>query len=306
MLRSSIQVVSCSTKTPFEVYHHILCRNKSKSSTAKKPSRRITLTPLPSQPPPPPSLFPSPNSSGANSGWKSNPAFTNHSPASEATPPSLSEERRLLKEERSRRRQKHGSRTAPPLQRDSGGTHKPSPTTCGATGRDKRSLSAQKGQQVKDQSTARHHGRNSEENGIDLKISSHSIFELNCGTEYYSKKSDLSNARMNPSCNALSGQRSISTLTSADATASRAPLTSTPMLSKGCGQSLLSHVSSSSVTHRDALDLLSNHYATLITGETFLLGSEYKCIAQPKLLRGYSYIQCTRNFIVKDMRRWSY
>ena len=189
--------------------------------------------------------------------------FTNHSPASEATPPSLSEERRLLKEERSRRRQKHGSRTAPPLQRDSG-SHKPSLTASGATGRDKRSLSGQRGQQVKGQSIARHHGRSLEENGIDLKISSHSIFELNHGTEYYSKKSDLSYARMDPSCNAESGQRSISTLTSA----SRAPLTSTPMPSKGCGQSLLSHVSSSSVTHQDALDLLSNHYATLITGET--------------------------------------
>ena len=247
------------------VYHHVLIifRNKSKSSTAKKPSRRITLTPLPSQPPPPPSLFPSPNSSGGNNSWKSNPVFTNHSPASEATPPSLSEERRLLKEERSRRRQKHGSRTAPPLQRDSG-THKP-PTASGATGRDKRSMSAQRGQQVKGQSTSRHHGRNSEENGIDLKISSHSIFELNHGTEYYSKNSDLSYARMDPSCNAVSGQRSISTLTSA----SRAPLTSTPMPSKGCGQNLPRHVSSSSVTHQDALDLLSSHYATLITGETW-------------------------------------
>jgi hypothetical protein len=223
-----------------------------------KPSRRITLTPLPSQPPSHFSSPSTPNSSGANNSWKSNPAFTNHSTASEATPLSLSEERRLLKEERSRRRQKHGSRTAPSSQRDSG-THKPSPSsTCSAAGRgDKRSMSAQRGQQVKGQSAARHHGGNLEVNGIDLKISNHSIFELNHGME--SKKDDLSSvmsSRMEPSYNAVSGQRSTSTLIA----------TSTPLPSKGCGQTL-SHASPSSVTNRDALDLISNHYATLITGD---------------------------------------
>ena len=138
-------------------------------------------------------------------------------------------------------------------------------------------MSAQRGQQVKGQSTARHHGRNLEENCIDLRISSHLIFELNHGTEYYSKKSDLSNAmsrsRMDPSYNAVSGQRSISTLnatTSASTTASQPPHTSTPMPSNGCGQGLLNHASPSSVTHQDSLDLLSNHYASLITGETYI------------------------------------
>ena len=148
-------------------------------------------------------------------------------------------------------------------------------------------MSAQRGQQVKGQSTARHRGRNSEENGIDLKISSHSIFELNHGTECYSKKSNLSNAlssRMDPLCNAVSGQRSISTLTSAGATASRAPLTSTPMPSKGCGQNLPSHVSSSSVTHQDALDLLSSHYATLITGETYYTGLQIQMHSSTKII----------------------
>lgn len=228
-----------------------------------KPSRRITLTPLPSQPPPHFSSPSTPNSSGANNSWKSNPAFTNHSTASEATPLSLSEERRLLKEERSRRRQKHGSRTAPISQRDSGAP-KPSPSTCSDISRgDKRSISAQRGQQVKDQSAARLHGRSLEVNGIDLRISNHSIFELNQGTES-SKKDDLSNAmssRMDPSNNAVSGQRSISTLIA----------TSTPLPSKGCGQAL-SHASPSSVTHQDALELLSNHYATLITGDPYFIG----------------------------------
>ena len=170
------------------------------------------------------------------------------------------------------------------MQRDSG-THKPS-TASGANGRDKRSISAQRGQQVKGQSTSRHHGRSSEENGIDLKISSHSIFELNHGAEYYSKKSDLSYARMDPSCNAGSGQRSISTLTSAGAAASRTPLTSTPMPSKGCGQSLPSHVSSSSVTHQDTLDLISSHYATLITGETYCTGLQIQMHSSTKIIKG--------------------
>ena len=218
-----------------------------------KPGRRITLTPLPSQPPPLSHFSSSPNSSG--NCWKSNPVFTNHSMASESPPASLSEERRLLKEERSRRRQKHGSRTAPPSQRDSG-IRKPSPSaTCNTTARDKTSMSAQRGQQFKGQSLNRYHGDSSAVTGIDLKISTHSIFELNHGRNS-TKRNDTSNS--------VSDQRSISTLSAAtSATTGWLPLTSTPLPSRGCSQ-VLSHAS---VTHQDALDLLSGHYATLIAGK---------------------------------------
>lgn len=221
-----------------------------------KPGRRITLTPLPSQPPPLSHFSSSPNSSG--NCWKSNPVFTNHSMASESPPPSLSEERRLLKEERSRRRQKHGSRTAPPSQRESD-IRKPSPTAtmCNTTARDKTSVSAQRGQQFKGQSSNRHHGDSSAVTDIDLKISTHSIFELNRGRN---------SAKRNDTSNSVSNQRSISTLSAAaSTTTSRLPLTSTPLPSRGCGQ-ILSHASPSSVTHQDALDILSSHYATLIAG----------------------------------------
>ena len=247
-------------------------RNKLKSPMAK-PGRRITLTPLPSQAQPPSlSLFSSPTPPGNSNFWKSNPAFTNHCTAFESAPPSLSEERKLLKEERSRRRQKHGSRTAPPSQRDAAGIRKTSPTTattCNATARDKTSMSAQRGQQVKGQSLNRHCSGPSKVNDIDLKISNHSIFELHHGAK--SKRSDLSSAAssmMDTSYKAVSGQRSIPTLSAT--TTRRVPLTSTPLPSKGCGQ-ILSHASPSSVTHQDALHLLSDHYATLITGEPVII-----------------------------------
>ena len=235
-------------------------------SPIAKPGRRITLTPLPSQSP---SLshFPSPNSSGSS--WKSNPAFTNHFTSSESAPPSLSEERRLLKEERSKRRHKHGNRTAPPSQRDAG-VRKPSTTSTTTYTRDKTgSMSSQRGQQFKSQSATWHHGGSLEENGLDMKISSHSIFELNRSSrgKNTTKNNNSSNSmsRMDSTYNSLSGQRSISTLSAASAT-SRLPLTSTPLPSRGCGQRL-GHTSPSNVTHPDALDLLSGHYATLITGE---------------------------------------
>ena len=232
-------------------------------SPIAKPGRRITLTPLPSQSP---SLshFPSPNSSGSS--WKSNPAFTNHFTSSESAPPSLSEERRLLKEERSKRRHKHGNTTAPPSQRDAG-VRKPFTT---ARTRDKTgSMSSQRGQQFKSQSATWHHGGSLEENGLDMKISSHSIFELNRSSrgKNSTKNSNFSNStsRMDSTYNSLSGQRSISTLSAASGT-SRLPLTSTPLPSRGCGQDL-GHASPSNVTHSDALYVLSGHYATLITGE---------------------------------------
>ena len=231
-----------------------------------KPGRRITLTPLPSQPPPLSHFSSLQNSSG--NCWKSNPAFTNHSTASDSPPPSLSEERRLLKEERSRRRHKHGSRTAPPLQRDPG-IRKPSPTaTCNTTVRDKSLMLAQRGQQFKGQSLNRHHGDSSAVAGIDLKISTHSIFELNHGRNS-TKRNDAMSSRMIASYDVASDQRSISTLSAAASSASdRLPLTSTPLPSKGCGQ-ILSHASPSGVTHQDALELLSGHYAILIAGEYY-------------------------------------
>ena len=236
-------------------------------SPVAKPGRRITLTPLPSQPPPLSHFSASPNSSG--NCWKSNPAFTNHFTASESSPSSLSEERRLLKEERSRRRQKHGSRTAPPLQRDAG-VRKPSPTTTtyNSTARNKVSISAQRGQQFKGHSSTGHHGGSLEVNVIDLKISTHSIFELNHGRNS-SKRNDFSrtmSSRMDASYEAMSGQRSISTLSATN----QPPVTSTPLPTRECSQ-YLSHASPSNVTHQDALDLLSSHYATLITGKYHII-----------------------------------
>ena len=115
---------------------------------------------------------------------------------------------------------------------------------------------AQRGQQVKGLSANEHRGGNLKMNGIDLKISSHSIFELNCGMKS-PKRNDFSDT-------AVSDQRFISTLSTANA--SRPPFTTTLLPSKGCGQ-VLSHTSPTSVTHRDSLDLLSTRYANLITGE---------------------------------------
>ena len=146
----------------------------------------------------------------------------------------------------------------PPSQRDSG-IRKPSPSVmCNTTARDKTSMSAQRGQQFKGQSLNRHHGDSLAVTGIDLKISTHSIFELNHGRN---------STKTNDTSNSVSDQRSISTLSAAtSATTSRLPLTSTPLPSRGCGQ-VLSHASPSSVTHQDALELLSGHYAILIAGK---------------------------------------
>ena len=197
-------------------------RNKLKSPVAK-PGRRITLTLLPYQPPSLSPHFPSPSSTNSSgnitSSSKSNPAFTNHSTAFESAPPSLSEERRLLKEERSRRRQKHGSRTAPPSQRDAG-IRKPSPSVAAprnVTARDKRSMSAQRGQQVKVRvQMGTMAARSLEANGIDFRISSHSIFELNCEMKL-PERQDSSKAVSSRMDSAMSGHRSISTLSVANA-----------------------------------------------------------------------------------------
>ena len=243
-----------------------VCRSKMKGLAAK-PGRRITLTPLPSQPP---SLsnFSAPNSS-LGSCWKSNPAFTNHFTSSEAAAPSsLSEERRLLKEERSRRRQKYGSKTTSSSQRDFG-IRKPLPTSCNTStvsARDKSSMLSERGQWVNGQSSSSPSDGRLERSGIDLKIATHSIFEFS-SSSHGSNPSPNYSSKMDPSYqNALSGQRSISTLNSISST-DQPPLTSTPLPSRAGGQSLY-QVSPFNVAHRDSLDLLSNHYANLIKSES--------------------------------------
>ena len=84
-----------------------ICRLKAKGSSAKR-GRRITLTPLPSQPA---SSNHFSSTSSPDNCWKTNPAFTNHFTLSEK-PTSLSEEKRLLQLERTKRRQKYGSKSA--------------------------------------------------------------------------------------------------------------------------------------------------------------------------------------------------
>ena len=233
-----------------------------KSATAK-PGRRITLTPLPFQPPSL-STFSTPNSS-PGSCWKSNPAFANHFTASEATAPSssLSEERRMLKEERSRWRQKHGNKMTSSSLRPSS-----------ASASDKPSMSSGRGQQVKGQSSS----SPLEGSGIDEKIATHSIFQFSSSSRGRNTSTNSSSlnysSKMDPSYqDTVSGQRSISTLSSISST-SHPPLTSTPPLSmvvsRGCGQSAC-QTSLLNVTHRDSLDLLSNHYADLINSESHVI-----------------------------------
>ena len=92
----------CQTRVHYSdlmITFHI-CRLKAKGSSAKR-GRRITLTPLPSQPASS-NHFSSTNS--PDNCWKTNPAFTNYFTSSEK-PTSLSEEKRLLQLERSKRRQ---------------------------------------------------------------------------------------------------------------------------------------------------------------------------------------------------------
>ena len=262
-------------------------RTKGRNSSAK-PGRRITLTPLGSQQLPSLHQFSSTTTSG--NCWKTNPAFTNHFTSSES-PASLSEERKLLQQERSRRRQKHGNRTAP-TQRDV--FHKPGMTTrdhsnsfCTEGGKSQVPMKADKGNsghmhrslpvsqkgQYSGQSVIKevghHHRSREEEASLDHRLSNHSIFELNSSArgKHSTHSANRSHSqhsaptsRIESTHSATLGQGSLSLH---DASLNHPPLTSTPLLSVDCGHV---QVSPAEVTHWDTLDLLSGHYASLITG----------------------------------------
>ena len=130
-----------------------------------KPGRCITLTPLPSQPPflSPhfPSLSPSNSSGNITSSWKSNPAFTNHSTAFESALP-LSPKREGCLKKRDREDGRNMAAEPHHLRRETlvlvNLLFQYIAAMRNATARDKSSMSARRGQQVKGQSTNGHHG----------------------------------------------------------------------------------------------------------------------------------------------------
>lgn len=261
---------------------------KEKSPLAK-PGRRITLTPLTS-PAPATNHFSSPSAS--ENCWKTNPAFTNQLTSSEQPSNCLSEERKLLQQVRSRRKPRHGSRTAPTHRdafRKAGTTnsrdHASSWLRGGETQRERGAIKTDRGRGGCKSASLTRNGQSSgqsslgqsligERSSIDSQLRSHSIFELN------SSARGKHSAKMNSSMHshdsvarndhfyekADSTHQSLEVIIRCSRHGSPSlpapPLTSTPLVGHRAPE-----VSLANVTNKTALDTLSHHYSSLIKGK---------------------------------------
>lgn len=266
-----------------------LHREKEKDS---KPSRRITLTPVGTQP----SV---PQFSSAGNVWKSNPAFTQNFSSSESPLP-LSEERKLLQQER--KRQKHeGTKSAHKAREHHKSIQHPMSKFAGFSGSKARHHSpavarkyghtSQEGSNASRQSSvssvsktqssnlSRDHSMSGE--SLSSKISSHSIFKLSqsykkCTKVHVEDSSgpgiessnldDSSIPRIEVTTEAVGQSVMSDESPGPPTTAEVVPITSTPFNPPTLHHQL--QTSTSRVSSKDTLDTLASLYARLIEGDS--------------------------------------
>ena len=264
-------------------YSSIYSSGKKKGRT----SRRITLTPIESQPQPTASQFSSPKNP-----WRADPAFTAcHTPSS-TSPLHLNEERRLLQLERSRQRHQgrrvgHGGREQQePKSRssprsaglaavDSESTEERNSSAFNTKGRsDPKSFS--EGDRVSQGSSAPPSQLSAPDLAIDAKISRHSIFELtqpsgqsqtqistsgNSGSQLSIPDQSSTHHELQISFTSeLSSQESPTHIPPS----TTAPITSTPLLLHTQAQI---QPSPTRVTSKESLEKVANIYAKVINGK---------------------------------------